>query len=77
MPDRVRCSGYETFDFDVPTRREGDAFARYVVRVAEMRESVEICRAALARISPTGPFAVDDPRITPPPKKRVYPKWKR
>ena len=46
--------------------------ARYLVRVAEMRESVKICRQALERISPTGPFAVDDPRITPPPKDRVY-----
>ena len=37
-----------------------------------MRESVKICRQALERISPTGVFAVDDPRITPPPKDRVY-----
>ena len=37
-----------------------------------MKESVKICRQALARISPTGAFAIDDPRITPPPKDRVY-----
>ena len=47
-------------------------YARYLVRVAEMRESVKICRQALERITPTGPFAIDDPRITPPPKDRVY-----
>jgi NADH-quinone oxidoreductase subunit D len=64
--------GYETFDFQVPVRTEGDVYARYLVRVAEMRESVKICRQALARITPTGPFAIDDPRITPPPKDRVY-----
>jgi NADH-quinone oxidoreductase subunit D len=64
--------GYETFDFDVPVRTEGDVYARYLVRIAEMRESVRICRQALDRIPPTGPFAVDDPRITPPPKDRVY-----
>ena len=64
--------GYETYDFDVPVRTEGDVYARYLVRVAEMQESVKICRQALARISPTGPFAIDDPRITPPPKDRVY-----
>ena len=64
--------GYETFKFDVPVRTEGDAYARYTVRVAEMRESLKICRQALERISPTGPFAVDDPKITPPPKDRVY-----
>jgi NADH-quinone oxidoreductase subunit D len=64
--------GYETFEFDVPVRTEGDVYARYLVRVAEMRESAKICRQALARITPTGPYAVDDPRITPPPKDRVY-----
>jgi NADH-quinone oxidoreductase subunit D len=64
--------GYETYDFDVPTRTAGDVYARYQVRVAEMRESVKICRQALGRIPATGVFAIDDPRITPPPKDRVY-----
>jgi NADH-quinone oxidoreductase subunit D len=64
--------GYDTYDFQVPTQTAGDAYARYQVRVAEMRESVKLCRQALERISPTGAFAVDDPRITPPPKDRVY-----
>jgi NADH-quinone oxidoreductase subunit D len=64
--------GYETYDFAVPVRTAGDVYARYQVRVAEMRESVKICRQALERISATGIFAVDDPRITPPPKDRVY-----
>ncbi len=35
--------GYDTFDFAVPTRTDGDVYARYQVRVAEMRESVKIC----------------------------------
>jgi NADH-quinone oxidoreductase subunit D len=64
--------GYETFDFAVPTRTEGDVYARYLIRVAEMRESVKICRQALERITPSGDYAVADPRITPPPKDRVY-----
>jgi NADH-quinone oxidoreductase subunit D len=64
--------GYETFDFNVPVRTAGDAYSRYQVRVAEMRESLKICRQALDRITPAGVFAVDDPRITPPPKDRVY-----
>jgi NADH-quinone oxidoreductase subunit D len=64
--------GYETYDFMVPTRTDGDVYARYLVRVAEMRESVKICRQALDRIAPAGPFAINDPRITPPPKDRVY-----
>ncbi len=64
--------GYETYEFTVPTATDGDVFARYTVRVAEMRESMKICRQALDRITPTGPYAIDDPRITPPPKDRVY-----
>src|SRR5215212_507706 len=64
--------GYQTYDFAVPTQTAGDVYARYKVRVAEMRESVKICRQALERISPVGDYAVDDPRITPPPKDRVY-----
>ena len=64
--------GYEHLDFEVPIQSDGDAYARYLVRVAEMRQSVGLCRQALGRISPTGRYAVDDPRITPPPKDRVY-----
>jgi NADH-quinone oxidoreductase subunit D len=64
--------GYETYDFNVPTQTLGDVYSRYLVRVAEMRESMKICRQALERITPTGIFAIDDPRITPPPKDRVY-----
>jgi NADH-quinone oxidoreductase subunit D len=63
---------YETYEFSVPTRTEGDVYARYLVRVAEMKESVKLCRQALKRISPVGVYAVADPRITPPPKDRVY-----
>src|SRR5947207_12863419 len=37
-----------------------------------MRESAKICRDALTRITPTGAFAVDDPRVVPPPKDKVY-----
>ncbi len=65
-------AGYETYQFDVPIRTAGDVYARYQVRVAEMRESAKICRQALDRITPTGPYAIADPRITPPPKDRVY-----
>ncbi len=65
-------TGYDTYDFAVPTRSKGDVYSRYLVRVAEMRESMKICRQALERIAPTGIFAIDDPRITPPPKDRVY-----
>jgi NADH-quinone oxidoreductase subunit D len=64
--------GYETYTFAVPTQTRGDVYSRYQVRIAEMRESMKLCRQALERITPTGVFAVADPRITPPPKDRVY-----
>jgi NADH-quinone oxidoreductase subunit D len=64
--------GYDTYEFTVPVQTRGDVYSRYQVRIAEMRESANICRQALERITPTGPFAIDDPRITPPPKDRVY-----
>ncbi len=64
--------GYDTFEFNVPTQTAGDVYSRYLVRVAEMRESVKICRQALDRVTPAGEWAVADPRITPPPKDRVY-----
>jgi NADH-quinone oxidoreductase subunit D len=64
--------GYETFDFDVPVGADGDVYERYRVRIAEMRESVKICRQALERISPSGAFAANAPNVVPPPKDRVY-----
>jgi NADH-quinone oxidoreductase subunit D len=63
---------YDTFDFKVPTAAEGDVFARYQVRMQEMRESVKICLQALERISPTGAYDCGDFRYVPPPKDRVY-----
>jgi NADH-quinone oxidoreductase subunit D len=65
-------SGYETFDFTVPTGTNGDVYDRYLVRIEEMRQSLRICRQALERITPTGQFDVQDYRIVPPPKDRVY-----
>ncbi len=64
--------GYETYDFNVPTGTSGDVFERYLVRMAEMRESVKIARQALARITPRGVYDIQDYRIVPPPKDKVY-----
>jgi NADH-quinone oxidoreductase subunit D len=59
--------GYETYDFDVPTDDGGDCWSRFVVRVAEMRESLRIIAQVLDRIEQTpGPVMVDDPKIAWP-----------
>ena len=47
-------SGYEQYDFEVPTRTEGDVYARYMVRIEEMRQSVRIIQQAMDKL-PLGP----------------------
>jgi NADH-quinone oxidoreductase subunit D len=63
---------YDQIEFEVPSQKAGDVYARYLLRLAEMRASLDICRQAIEKITPSGPWAVDDPRITPPPKDKVY-----
>ena len=62
--------GYEEYEFDVPVRTEGDAYARYLLRIAEMRESVKIARQALDRL-PDGPYVTADRKVAPPPKHEL------
>jgi NADH-quinone oxidoreductase subunit D len=57
--------GYETYDFDVPTSTDGDCYARYEVRLAEIRESLKIVEQALDRLTP-GPVMVADKKIAWP-----------
>ena len=64
--------GYETFDFDVPTDDRGDCWSRFVVRVAEMHESVRIVEQVLDRLEP-GPTMVEDPKIAWPAKLSLGP----
>ncbi len=56
---------YDQLDFMVPVGRNGDCYDRYLVRVAEMRESARIMRQCLDRMKP-GPVKVADNKITPP-----------
>ena len=63
-------AGYDKFEFDVPIRTEGDVYARYLVRVAEMRESVRICKQALEGM-PEGPVRADAPHIVLPERERM------
>jgi NADH-quinone oxidoreductase subunit D len=64
--------GYETFDFEVPTDDRGDCFSRFVVRVAEMHESLKIVEQVLDRLEP-GPTMIDDPKIAWPAKLSLGP----
>ena len=64
-------SSYEEFDFDVPTRTESDCYARYLVRVAEMRESLKIVRQAMGKITPEGPIKAEAPGIVPPQREKM------
>jgi NADH-quinone oxidoreductase subunit D len=57
--------GYETYEFDVPVRETADVWARYEVRVAEMRESLKIIEQCLDRLRP-GPIMVADKKIAWP-----------
>ena len=64
-------SGYEQYDFDIPTRTAGDCFDRYSVRMQEMRQSVRIIEQALDRI-PAGPIIAKVPKVLKPPVGEVY-----
>jgi NADH-quinone oxidoreductase subunit D len=64
-------SSYEEFDFAVPTQTAGDCFARYQVRVAEMRESLKIVRQALEKIPAEGPIRTLAPGIIPPSREEM------
>jgi NADH-quinone oxidoreductase subunit D len=64
--------GYETFDFEVPTDDRGDCWSRFVVRVAEMHESLKIIEQVMQRLEP-GPTMVDDPKIAWPARLSLGP----
>jgi NADH-quinone oxidoreductase subunit D len=65
---------YETYDFDVPTRTEADAYARYAVRMQEMRESIRIVGQAFERLHDTpAAVMVADPKVGWPAKLSVGP----
>ncbi|MCB0881508.1 MAG: NADH-quinone oxidoreductase subunit D [Thermoleophilia bacterium] len=60
-------SGYEHFDFSVPLGTQGDAYDRFLVRMAEMRQSVRIIEQCLDGM-PEGPSIVDDRKVVLPPR---------
>ena len=64
--------GYETYEWDVPIADGGDTYARYLVRMEEMRQSIKILQQAIKRGLPPGPVMVDNPYVALPPKEKVY-----
>lgn len=77
----IRCTGikwdlrkdepysiYDRFDFDIPVREEGDALARYQIRLAEIGESLKIIEQACEQFPADGPFMAKVPKIIKVPK---------
>jgi NADH-quinone oxidoreductase subunit C/D len=63
-------SGYENFDFEIPTASNGDCYARAEVRVEEMRQSLRIIEQCLKQM-PSGPYQANHPAAVPPRKERT------
>jgi NADH-quinone oxidoreductase subunit D len=64
-------SSYDEFEFSVPTRTDSDCFARYMLRVAEMRESLKIIKQAMEKITDYGPIKTEAAGIIPPEREKM------
>ncbi len=64
-------AAYPEFEFDIPTGEHGDTYDRYLVRLAEIRQSVRILRQAVAGV-PEGPIMAKVPRLIKPPAGETY-----
>lgn len=63
-------SGYEQFEFDIPTQTDGDTYARYQIRIEEMRQSLRIVQQALDKL-PYGPVRSNNRKYVPPPRSEL------
>ena len=66
---RPYCS-YQDFDFEIPTETSGDIYARYLVRMREMLESLKIVKQSVDNL-PQGPIIANEPKYVPPPKEEA------
>jgi NADH-quinone oxidoreductase subunit D len=64
-------SGYQDYEFDVPTRTEGDAYARFLVRLDEMDEAMRIVRQVRKQLDTPGAWQITDTKFAPPPKETI------
>ncbi len=64
-------SGYENYEFDVITRTEGDAYARFMVRLDEMDQSMRIIEQCRKQLETPGPVMIADTKFAPPPKETI------
>ncbi|HVN09707.1 MAG TPA: NADH dehydrogenase (quinone) subunit D [Patescibacteria group bacterium] len=64
-------SSYDEFEFEVPTRTESDCYARYLVRLEEIRQSLSIVKQAMAKMPMEGPIKTDAPGIIPPQREKM------
>lgn len=62
--------GYDTYSFEVPTRTEGDAYARYLVRMEEMLQSLSLIEQAYGRLKP-GAILTDNRKVALPPRHEL------
>jgi len=63
--------GYEQYEFDVPTRTEGDAYARFLVRLDEMDQAMRIIEQVREKLNEPGPVMIDDTKVAAPPKETI------
>jgi NADH-quinone oxidoreductase subunit D len=66
----VPYSSYEDFDFQIPIGSRGDVYDRFLVRIAEMKESIKIINQAIDGL-PGGAFRTEDRKISPPPREEL------
>lgn len=64
-------SGYDKYDFEIPTRQNGDSYDRYMVRIQEMRQSARIVRQAVEGL-PEGPILGKVSKVMRPPVGEAY-----